>query len=82
MEDVRHALVDIEFNSLTSLIERLIETDEAAEEDFFRTALDQGRRKPFREIAVDGRNIGVFVIFGVGVRKPPVSPAEPRIGFT
>jgi len=70
---VGHTLVYVQFHRHASLIERLIETDEAAEEDFFRTALDQDRRKPFREIAVDGRNIGVLVIFGVSVRKPPVS---------
>ena len=68
-EDVRHALIDVEFHRLASLIERLIEADEIAEEDFLRSALDQGWRETLCEVPIYGRNVGVFVIFCIRVRE-------------
>jgi hypothetical protein len=48
-----HTLVYVEFHRPASLIERLIEADEVAEEDFFGTALYQGRREALLEVTVN-----------------------------
>ena len=60
LEVVDHPLVQVEFHRYTRSVERLIEPDEATEQDLLQTALNECRRKAFGEVAYTGDAYGFF----------------------
>jgi hypothetical protein len=60
LEVVHHSLIEIQFHWHAGSIEGLVKAHKAAEQSFLQPALNEGRREPFREVAIDRRRIRIF----------------------